>query len=99
MIFFYQVLGVHVFLWLPRVVRRRVALPLYQVLKLTLASIMSVVDNGLDLVLFFIFDQVRRWMREVGSVSSGLSVGQEEGSVKYVMDTPRQGKGKSIGHR
>jgi len=48
----------------------------------------SVVDNGLDLVLLFTLDQVRWRTREVGSVGSGLSIGQEEGGVEYVVDAP-----------
>jgi len=34
----------------------------------------SVVDDGLDLVLLLVFDQVRWWTREVGPVSYSLSV-------------------------
>ena len=48
----------------------------------------SVVDDGLDLILLFTFDQIRWRAREVGSVSSSLLIGQEEGCVKYVMDAP-----------
>jgi len=49
---------------------------------------MSVVDNGLDLVLLLIFNQIRWWMREVGSMGSGLSVRQEKGGMEHVMNAP-----------
>ena len=48
----------------------------------------SVVDDGLNFVFFLVFNQVRGWVREVGSVNGGLSVRQEKGGVKYVMDAP-----------
>jgi len=56
------------------------------------------IDDGLDLVFLFISDQVRWWTREVGSVGSGLLIGQEKRGVKYVVDAPGQREGKSIGH-
>jgi len=48
----------------------------------------SVVDNSLDLVLLFVFDQISRWTHEVRSVGRGFSIGEEERGVKYVMDSP-----------
>jgi len=48
----------------------------------------SVVDDGLNLILLLVFDQIKWRMREVGSVGSGLSIGQEKGGVEYVMDAP-----------
>ena len=41
---------------------------------MTLMPVTSVIDNGLDLILLFIFDQVRWRTCEVGSVGSGLSI-------------------------
>jgi len=70
----YQVFGVHIFLWLPRVVRRGIAFPFYQVLKSTLTPVVSMVDDGLDLVLFFVFDKVGWRSREVGPVGGSLSI-------------------------
>jgi len=49
---------------------------------------MLMVDNGLDLVLLFIFNQVRWRTCEVGAMGSGLSIGQEERGVKYIVDAP-----------
>jgi len=49
---------------------------------------MSVVDDGLNLILLVIFDQIRWWTCEVGSMGSSLLVRQEKRSVKYVMDAP-----------
>jgi len=48
----------------------------------------SVVDDGLDLILLLIFDQVRGWTCEIGSMGGGFLVRQEKGGVKYVMDAP-----------
>jgi len=49
---------------------------------------MSVIDNGLDLIFLFVFDQVRRWPCEVGTVGRGLSIGQEQRGVEHVMNAP-----------
>ena len=53
---FYQVLRVYIFGGLPRIVSRWVSLPFDQILQLAPTPMMSVVDDGLDLVFFLIFD-------------------------------------------
>ena len=88
MIPLYQVLRVYILGGFPCIVRQWVALPLDQILQLALMPMTLVVDDGLDLILLFIFNQIRWWTRKVGSMNRGLSIGQEEGGVKYVMDAP-----------
>ena len=75
MVPFYQVVSVYIFFRLPRVVRRWIALPLDQVLELTLTPVVPMIDDGFDFVLFRIFDQVRWWTFKVGTVSSCLFIG------------------------
>src|SRR5712671_6211032 len=98
MVSLYQVFGVHISFRLPRVVRRRITLPFHQVLKLTLPSVTSVVDDGFDLILLFIPDQVGWRSCEVGSVGDSFSVRQEERDVEHVVDPPRQGKSELVCH-
>ena len=74
-VFFYQVFGVHVLLWLPCVIRRWIPLPFDQVLELTSASVMSVVNDVFYLVLFLASDQIRRWSFEVWAMRGGLLIG------------------------
>jgi len=75
MISLYQVIRVYVLGGFPCIVRRWVTFPFDQILQLAPTPVTSVVDNGLDLILLFIFDQIRWRAREVGSVSSSLSIG------------------------
>ena len=49
---------------------------------------MTVINNGLNLIFFGVFDKVRRWPRVVGPVFDGLAIGSQEGCVEYVMDGP-----------
>ena len=88
MVFLYQIIRVYVLGGFPRIIRRWIALPFDQILQPALTPVMSVIDNGLDLVFLFTLNQVRWWTHEVGSVGSGLLIGQEEGGVEYVMDAP-----------
>src|SRR5712672_3401817 len=97
--FFYQVFGVHVLFRLPRVIRRWIALPFYQVLESALMSVMLVIDDCLYFVFLRIFDQIRRWTFEIGTVSSCLLIGQQEGRVEDIVNSPRQGEREPIGHR
>ena len=45
-------------------------------------------DDFLYSVFFFPIDHVRRWLRIVRSVCSGLVIGREEGHVEHIVDTP-----------
>ena len=58
----------------PRVVCIGVAFPLDKILKLSFTSEMMVINDGLDFVLFGVFDKVRRWPCVVGSVFRGLAI-------------------------
>jgi len=88
MVFFKQFVRMYVSYFLPRVVQRWVPFPLYQVLKLAVTSVMSVIDDCFDFVFFFAADQIWWRMCEIRPVSECLSVGQEEGGVEHVMNTP-----------
>src|SRR5712671_1506695 len=99
MVFFYQVFGVYVFFWLPRVVRRWITLPLYQVLESALTPVISVIDDRFHFIFFHVFNQVRRWTRVIGAMGRSFFVRQEERGVEHVMDTPRLGKCKLIRYR
>jgi len=66
----------HIFSWFPGIIAVWIACPFDEVLELTPTPIVSVIDNGLDLVLFLAFDQIRWRPREVGAVRSCFSVRQ-----------------------
>ena len=55
----YQLWGLDVVSWLPRVVAFRIALPFDKVLQLFSPPLMSVALNGLGLILFFAVDKIR----------------------------------------
>ena len=58
----------------PRVVCIGVAFPLDKILKLSFTSGVTVINDGLDFVLFGVFDKVRWWPRVVGSMLRGLAI-------------------------
>jgi hypothetical protein len=76
----------------PRVVCIGIALPLDKILKLSFTSKVTVIDYGLDLVFFGVFDKVRRWPRVVVPVFCGLAIRGQEGCVEHVMNGPGCGK-------
>jgi len=76
MIRFGQFRGMHLVSWLPCVVGVWVSLPLDEVLERPRPPMMLVVEYGLDLVLFFSTDKVRRWPREVGAMHGHFAIGQ-----------------------
>jgi hypothetical protein len=76
----------------PRVVCIGVAFPLDKVLKLSFTSKVTVINDGLDFVLFGIFDKVWGWPRVVVSVFCGFTIRGQEGCVEYIMDGPGCGK-------
>ena len=55
-------------------------------------SEVTVINDGLDLVFFGIFDKVRRWPRVVGPMFYGFMIGGQEGCVKDVMNGPGRGE-------
>ena len=55
-------------------------------------SIVTVINDGLDLVFFGIFDKVRGWSRVVDPVFSCLTIRGQEGCVEDVMYGPDCGE-------
>ena len=47
-----------------------------------------VINDGLDLIFFGIFDKVRRWPRVVGPVFCSFAIRGQEGCVEDVMNGP-----------
>ena len=76
----------------PCVVCIGIALPLDKILKLSFTSEMTVINDGLDFVLFGVFDKVRWWPRVVGPMFCGFTIRGQEGRVKDVMDGPGCGE-------
>ena len=58
----------------PRVVRVGVSFPLDKILELSFTSEMTVINDGLDLVFFGVFDKVWGWPRVVVPVFYGLAI-------------------------
>ena len=77
---------------LPCVVYIGIALPFDEVLELSFTSEVTVIDDGLDLVFFGVFDKVRRWPRVVGPVFCSFAIRGQEGCVEYVMNGPGCGE-------
>ena len=50
------------------------------------------INDGLDLIFFGVFDKVRRWPRVVGSVFDSFAIRGQEGCVEDVMDGPGCGE-------
>ena len=73
---------------LPRVVCIWISLPLDKILELSFTSKMTVINDGLDLVFFGVFDKVRRWSRVVVPVFYGFAIRGQEGCVEHVMNGP-----------
>ena len=72
----------------PCVVCIGITFPFDEVLELLFTSEVTVINDGLDLVFFGVFDKVRGWPRVVGSVFRGLAIRGQEGRVEYVMNGP-----------
>ena len=80
----------------PRVVCIGVSFPFDKVLELSFTSEVTVINDGLDLIFFGVFDKVRRWPRVVGPVFCSFARRGQEGCVEDVMDGPGCGKLQSI---
>ena len=52
----------------------------------------TVINDGLDLIFFGIFDKVRRWPRVVGPMFCSFVIRGQEGRMEDVMDGPSCGK-------
>ena len=80
----------------PCVVCIGVALPLDKILELSFTSEVTVINDGLDFVLFGVFDKVRWWPRVVGPMLHGFTIRGQEGRMKDVMDSPGCGEPQLI---
>ena len=76
----------------PCVICIGVSLPFDEVLELSFTAKVAVINDGLDLIFFGVFDKVRRWPRVVGSVFGGFAIRGQEGCVEDVMDGPGCGE-------
>ena len=76
----------------PCVVCIGIALPFDKVLKLSFTSEVTVINDGLDFVLFGVFNKVRRWPRVVGSVFCSFAIRGQEGRMEDVMNGPGGGE-------
>jgi hypothetical protein len=95
----YQLWGLDVVSWLPGVVAFWIALPIDKVLQLFFPPLTSVASDGLDLILFFIVDEVRWGSQEVFSVFFCLYVrGQKEG-MEHRVDGPLRGEAELVYHQ
>jgi hypothetical protein len=70
-----EIWGMNLCDWFPGVVAFWVSFPLDEVLQGSRSSVASVADDALDFKLFFAINQIRRWAREVWSVSGRLVIG------------------------
>ena len=53
---------------------------------------MAVINDGLDLVFFGVFDKVRGWPRVVVAVFHGFTIRGQEGCVEHIMNGPGWGE-------
>ena len=76
----------------PCVVCIGVPFPFDEVLELSFTAKVTVINDGLDLVFFGVFDKVRRWPRVVGPMFCSFAIRGHEGCMEDVMDGPGCGK-------
>jgi hypothetical protein len=74
--------------WFPRVVRVWVSLPLEEILQGFSSPVEVVINDSLDLVLVFTFDQFGGWFDVIGSVLWGFMIRCEKAGVEHVVDFP-----------
>jgi hypothetical protein len=68
-----------------------VSFPFEEILQGLLFPVEVVINDGLDLVLVFSFDQFGGWSDVVGSVLWSLLICREETGVEYIVDLPGVG--------
>ena len=83
----------------PHVVRIWISFPLDEVLELSFASKVTVINDGLDFVFFDILDKIRRWPRVVVPMFYGLAIRGQERRMEYVMNGPGRGESQLICNR
>ena len=76
----------------PCVVCIGIAFPFNEVLELSFTSEVTVINDGLDFVLFGVFDKVRGWSRVIGPVFCSFAIRGQEGRMEYVMNGPGCGE-------
>jgi hypothetical protein len=76
----------------PCVVCIGILFPFDEVLELSFMAKVTVINDGLDLIFFGIFDKVRRWPRVVGPMFCSFVIRGQEGRMEDVMDGPSYGK-------
>jgi hypothetical protein len=64
--------------WLPCVVTIWVPLPFNEVLKASFTAVKAVINDGLDLIFFGIFNQLRGWPRVVDPVFHCFTIGGQK---------------------
>ena len=84
----YQFWGEDLVMGFPGVVRIWIALPLDQVLEFTSSAMMTMVSNGLDLVLLFAVDYFGWGFRKVDPVFFCFMIRGQEACMKDVMNGP-----------
>jgi hypothetical protein len=99
MIGHYQSGHVDLVSWLPCVIAIWIPFPLDEVLKALFTAIKAVINDGLNLIFFGIFDQLWGWPRVVDPVLCCFTIGGQKGCMKDVMDGPGWGQGKLICNR
>ena len=72
----------------PRIVSRGISLPLDEVLKVSPLTEIAMIDDGLDLILFFPINDIWGRTREIVSVLISFPERRQESGVKDVMDGP-----------
>ena len=82
--------------WFPCVVAIRIPFPFDEVLKTPFVAVKAVINDGLDLVLFCVFDQFRGWPRVVDPVFCRLAIRGQEGRMEDVMDGPGWGQSELV---
>jgi hypothetical protein len=75
----------------PHVVRVWVSFPFEEILQGFRSPVETVINDGLDFVLVFPFDQFGGWFDVIGSVLWSFVVCREEAGVEHVVDLPGVG--------
>jgi hypothetical protein len=84
---------------LPGVITLRLSLPFDEILQGMTASKVSVVPDGLHLVLHLTFDKIWQQSGEIWSMLCRLMIGQLERCMKHIMYSPHHGEFQLICHR
>ena len=86
-----QLRGEHILLVFPGTVSRGISFPLDKILKVSSLAEIAMIDDGLDLILFFSINDVWGGTREVVSILVSLFERRQESGVEDVMNGPGRG--------